>query len=322
MSFSYRKYSQLLILACLISSVICTPSALASIEVDDQWKLPGLADMPIRRWRNSDLKPKVIVLALHGFMLHGGTYDKLARHLADHGAVFVAPDLCGFGRWLFEKERWPGASRIDYKESQRRIVSLLKHLRLSYAETPIVCLGESMGANLCVALGASHPELVDGLILSNPCIIRERTIAKPRLIGDVLLGVLCPWCQINLTPYAETHVPKESLNDHLVRTKIHGWTMLRTLRGLRTTFEDASKINSKSNLLLLLGANDQLCRYDAIERLLLPLEVSSKTVLHIAGGEHLLLETNAAREDTAKLINKWLEDTVFMHISDTGKRVE
>lgn len=317
--------SQCLVLAFAILfdglGMCCTKTA-AAVIYESESSLGAELHVPMYRWSDPNTAPRMVVLALHGFMLHGGKFDPLARHLAAGGAIVFAPDLRGFGRWYAVREKWPGGHRVNYKQSQRDVSNLLRQLRSTYPNLPIVCVGESMGANLSVSIAAGHPELVDGLVLSSPCIVKRRTLMHLRIIGDAVMGVLCPWYQVDLIPYAQKYVSEDSLKDPLVRKQAGAWEVLHTLRGLHTSLDKASLVKSKIQVLVLRGSNDRLCKFDAVAHLTNRLGSSCK-VLHCSADQgHLLLEDPDNVTASESLIDDWLSGKLCQDRESGGNVVE
>lgn len=292
--------------ACFIGPV-CPSPTWASIAYTESSSVGSRLHIPVYEWSNPNHPKRVVVLALHGFMLHGGKFDNLARRLADHGAVVFAPDLRGFGRRYFEPDKWPGGNQIDHNKSKQDALSLLRELRSEYPMIPIICLGESMGANLSLSAAAERPDLIDGLIMSSPCIIKSKTFLRLRLIRDALVSTMSPNHQINLTPYAEKFMSEKSLNDPLVRRKASAWEILRTLWGLKTSLKRASQLDSKIEVLILRGSNDTLCKYDSVKHLTTRLASTCKVLRNITNQGHLLLEDPASVEASEGPIESWLD---------------
>jgi alpha-beta hydrolase superfamily lysophospholipase len=309
------------ILCCLVS--LGCGKALAAVEYQESGTLAQDLQIPISEWVDTSVPSRVVILALHGFMLHGGKFDKLAHHLASHGAIVVAPDLRGFGRFYFAADKWAGGSRMNYKQSQLDALALLRKLRSKYPQLPIVCLGESMGANLSVSLAAEHAELVDGLILSSPCAMKRKTMLHLRIIRDAVLGILCPsQYQVDLIPYAQKFVSGETLADPLVRKKAGAWEILRTLRGLNSSLSKASRIKANVQVLVLRGSSDQLCKYDAVAHLANNIASPCK-VLHCAADQgHLLLEDPMNVTESESLIDDWLAGKLCADFETKRKALE
>ncbi len=88
------------------------------------------------------------------FTLHGLTYDHLAYHLAKEGMIVFSPDLPGSGR------RWQKDS-ISYLKAEKDLEDIIQSVKNTYKNTPIICLGESLGANLALSIAESRPDLTD-----------------------------------------------------------------------------------------------------------------------------------------------------------------
>lgn len=85
----------------LIAAAILSISLPVSAKVvrEDFPKIEGAPAVHLYQWRDPALKPKAVALAVHGLIMHGATYDSLARELASRGVIVVALDLRGYGRW-------------------------------------------------------------------------------------------------------------------------------------------------------------------------------------------------------------------------------
>ena len=110
------------------------------------------------------------MVALHGFTLHGGMYQRLAQLL---GETVVAPDLPGHGRSHIEPVAM--GSTVD------AIAALLTTL-----ETPLL-LGYSQGGRVALQVALTYPNLISGLALvSTSAGLRERDRIKRRVADDAL----------------------------------------------------------------------------------------------------------------------------------------
>lgn len=129
---------------CAAASV--TPTHAQSIWLPDSYVGTTL-NLPIHHWENKSVKRKGIILAIHSYLLHGGTYDKTARYFADRGYSVYAPDLRGFGRWKSEGRSFGGDSEVDFAKSKDDLQRIALFLRETNPDTPIIYMGESLGAN-------------------------------------------------------------------------------------------------------------------------------------------------------------------------------
>ena len=89
------------------------------------------------------------VVALHGFTLHGGMYERLAA-VAEVG--FLAPDLPGHGRTTI--------SPITTRTAVDGVADLLTTL-----DEPPLLLGYSQGGRIALQVALTYPDLVGSLML-------------------------------------------------------------------------------------------------------------------------------------------------------------
>lgn len=74
----------------------------AKVIREDYPQIEGAPAVHLYQWRDPAIRPKAVALAIHGLVMHGATYDKLARELASKGVIVVAQDMHGYGRWYKE----------------------------------------------------------------------------------------------------------------------------------------------------------------------------------------------------------------------------
>ena len=141
----------------------------AAVQRDDRTDLPVAA--PVYSWYDSTQKPKAIAIAVHGLIMHGGTFDTMAKQLAANGVIVYAPDLRGYGRWLDEKSASGGSkarSETDYESSYLDLVTLIREAKKKNPGLPLYCIGESLGTAMVLRAAAEMPNAVDGMILPAP----------------------------------------------------------------------------------------------------------------------------------------------------------
>lgn len=135
-----------------------------------------------------------VQLLVHGLGGAATNWLEVMVGLAEHGPV-VAPDLPGFGR---TRPQRPKSSRV------RANVGFLRALAATLGVDRAVVHGNSMGGLLVTLLAATHPRLVERLVLLDPALpgprrqlyrLSRQTLltfapfAVPRL-GGMLLGRL------------------------------------------------------------------------------------------------------------------------------------
>jgi len=120
-----------------------------------------------------------VVLGIHGVTASSMALVAVARHLGP-GYTLAAPDLRGRGR----SNRLPGPYGL------RRHGEDCAAVIRAVGDGPVVVLGQSMGAYVGVVLAATHPDLVERLVLADgglPVSLPEGLDA-----GSVLESVLGP----------------------------------------------------------------------------------------------------------------------------------
>ena len=113
----------------------------------------------------------VRVVFLHGWERSGKDFATCATELAGSGVASVALDLPGFGSSPLPLI--PGGARL-YAEL---LVPALEKL----SSEPLVLVGHSFGGRIATVLGAYHPTLVRGLVLTGAPLVRRVTTVKSPL---------------------------------------------------------------------------------------------------------------------------------------------
>lgn len=113
--------------------------------------------MVLHAYRYGPDKP-VQVLAVHGLTGHGRRWETLAsEHLPE--VSILAPDLIGHGR-----SSWAAPWTIEAN------VAALAELLDAEAAGPVLVAGHSFGGAIALALAATRPDLVSGLVLLDPAV--------------------------------------------------------------------------------------------------------------------------------------------------------
>ncbi len=120
-------------------------------------------DLPLRVWQPK-VRPKAIVVALHGFNDYSNAFTDTGNYFKRRGIALYAYDQRGFGASP-QTGIWAGEDNLV-----RDAGDLVDLLAARYHHTPIFLMGESMGGAV-VLITASRRELpVSGLILSAPAV--------------------------------------------------------------------------------------------------------------------------------------------------------
>ncbi|MDX2468484.1 MAG: alpha/beta fold hydrolase [Acidimicrobiia bacterium] len=113
-----------------------------------------------------------IVVALHGFTLHGASFERFAT---EFGSTVLAPDLPGHGQ-----------TKIDPITIDTTVSALAELLRRT-PESPIL-LGYSQGGRVAVQVALRHPELISGLVLVSTSPGLSERARKLRIVADDALA--------------------------------------------------------------------------------------------------------------------------------------
>jgi acylglycerol lipase len=300
----------------LLSMQILVPTSAQVIRQDDL-RLGSKEHIPVYLWRDRQVKPKALAIAIHGLVMHGGVYDVLARRLAAQGFIVLAPDLRGYGRWVKEQGAEKRAG-LDYEQSFEDLMNTTKAFKSQYPNLPLYAIGESLGADLALHLASAAPGLVDGLVLSSPAIKRRSFCRSIMVHASRLLRK--PQMTINLIPYIKRYasedprVIEETLNDPLVRKKMTTFDLIKTCTFIKPTLQYAEQVPAAVPVLIMQGSKDRVVRSNAVMLLLSHLKSRDQTVRWFSERGHVLLETSFAHPDTLRTIEAWLQEHILNNV--------
>ncbi len=309
------KFLRVCLLTLLIASFV--PSqCLAEVIRDDTAKVQNVS-LPICQWESSDVKPRAVAILVHGLTMHGGIYDKLARHLVDQGFKVIAPDLHGYGRWadlpLEERICKECGAQVCYQKSRRELLGLVDEVKAENPGLPLYMIGESLGADMVLYSASERPKLINGIVLSSPAIKRRFNLV-PRVMRDVCLIAHNPFRQVDLVPYMkkfaseDQRIIDEAVNDRLVRKKLTTWELFKTIHTMRPSLHYADKVPANMPVLVIQGDQDRMLKSNAVCDLLKHLSTQDQTVRWFKDRGHLLLETAYLHSDTLNTVEDWLNE--------------
>jgi pimeloyl-ACP methyl ester carboxylesterase len=135
--------------------------------------LRALADGTIFGETYGDGEPAVVWL--HGWARRGSDFAAAANELAASGVSSIALDLPGFGSS-------PAPHQAGGARSYAPIVAATMN---EIASQPVTLVGHSFGGRVAICVAASHPELVNAVVLTGVPLLRSapsRTKTSYRLI--------------------------------------------------------------------------------------------------------------------------------------------
>lgn len=262
----------------------------------------------VNTWLNSERPVRRVVLLVHGLMMHGRSFDELARHLVGNDIMVVAPDLRGFGRSYFRQGR---RSPIDYEASLDDVLHLSRHLKTHF-DAPVVIGGESLGAHVARALVASYPALYSGLILSSPC-IRPRMVSFsliPHAVSEAVQIGLLKYREVDLKPFASRFLKDEPdhlkhyLEDPMSRKSLDVLELIESMLVVGS-FQPA-RLPAHIPVLVFRGENDGVCRSASYNQFISTLK-TDKIRYHRCGScAHIILQSKTIDPSIVAVLLDWL----------------
>lgn len=249
-------------------------------------------------------EPRAVVIALHGFNDHKGSYAEFGAYAAAHGIRVEAFDQAGFG----ERERpgiWPGKRRLV-----EELHAAIRDARRRFPGRPVHVLGESMGSAIAV-VAAADPAAppIDGLILTAPAIWGGADMPAGYRTGLRILATLVPPLKVS-----GRHVDiLASDNIDMLRALGRDPLYIRTTRidavaGLVELMDEARAVAPGLDLpmIVMRGARDEVVKPQMQARFVQELRASDCSTVTYVNGWHLLLR-DLQRETVFADVIAWIE---------------
>ncbi len=267
--------------------------------------MPDGMALALRSWL-PDAPPRAVVLALHGFVDHGGNAWLEGAPLLNAGGVaFYAYDQRGFGHSP-HRGVWPGQDTLvaDAREALRLVA-------LRHPGVPVFLMGESMGAAVAVLAAQDAPRL-HGLVLLAPAVLSRGQLPGVAVaLVDASVALLPA---LGVRPGAGGIAPSDNRaalarlgRDPLVLQEVR----LDLVGGLLDLMDAAVTALPECcavPVLVLNGGQDAVVPIRIQRRVLGALPPrEGRRVLHYPQGFHLLLRDNV-RADVARDILAWMAD--------------
>jgi alpha-beta hydrolase superfamily lysophospholipase len=161
---------------------------------DDSFIMSDGARLPVRVW-HTEGKPRVVILALHGFNDSRDAWEIPAPDFTAAGMAIYAPDQRGFGE-APGRGLWPGGEALT--DDAAEMVAIL---RRRHPGLPLVLMGESMGGAVLMRL-ATRPNApnVRGYVLVAPAVWGRAEMNIFERGGLWLAATLTPGMEISRPP--------------------------------------------------------------------------------------------------------------------------
>lgn len=270
------------------------------------------ADMnaPVYVWSDPDRHPEAIVIGLHGGAMHGRSFKHLAAKLVDRNYWFVSIDMRGYGKAFHQGTQ--SDQTLNFTQSMADVREVILRLERAFPDTPVICLGESLGANIGLLMSAEWPNHIDGLIAINP-FSSPRLFLHPQMMVHLVKFIIKPSVRLNLSPYLKNRLSSdrqqtlEHLRDPLARNRQSlfelGRTIVFNLKGKRM----ASTLPASLRVLFIVGAKDRLCSVKGAKRLFKTVSSADKTLVVFQNQGHLMVETSEIAPEVLTAISQWLD---------------
>jgi len=310
--------------ALALTTLTTTTSVMPALAAEDQplecqhhIDLEYQLNMPIYHWAPQG-KPKGVILAIHGLVMHGQTYDELGKTLAEQGFLVYATDMRGYGRLTKEYPHEFCSSKdckqkINYDKSQADLTRLAEQLKSNNDGLPLYIVGESMGAAMAIRIASQKPELASGLVLSAPA-IKAHNFFDKNSMKNLPLIVANYKRQLNLMPYVKRYasedpqIVRELSEDPLLRRKMCAKDLYASRSCINRTLAYVPKISSKQPVLVLQAKDDRCVRADAVQLLMKNLKTQDQEIRWFEERGHILIETAHIMPDTMETIVSWLNN--------------
>lgn len=323
MSRQFIKHFVTFITLLFSTQLLMSFPANAKVVRLDEVDLAGKHYPYLYQWSDPEFKPKAIILAIHGITLHGLVYENLASHLAQEGALVLAPDLPGCGR------RWQIDS-VSYLKAQKDLTDIIQSAKSTYKDIPVILLGESLGANLSLTVAQHRPDLVDGLILSSPALKRRVNVSPKIVVGsmNLLLSFVKADTEVDLSPYVRAYASEDPviiqtmLADPLIHRQVKGQDLWNSCQAMKNVFKHAKLVSKTTPVLIIQGSQDKILKADAIIKLVSTLSCEDQTVKWFNDRGHMLIEECQPKADILQTIDTWFKvhvDKPIMEVKSTEK---
>ena len=303
--------------ALAVALFLSVPTCEAQSLQQESVKLTGqTVNVPGYKWFDSTVKPKAVVLAIHGGVQHAGVFKPLAEQLAPRGILVYSIDLYGHGEWLAEATA-SGAERprLNYTGSTKDVVALTNKLREQHPGLPIFCIGESLGASVALHAVNIDAKLFDGLILASPGTSLHVNPDPTPVFESVWQGAKSLGKSIDITAHIrrmseDPRVNEATLSDPRLRKVQSLADLIHSGLFVRQNTTLVPRIDPAIPVLVLQGDRDEICSAKSVDVLYKKFPSSDKTLKTFKDIGHLLVTMDHLKPEVVSTVTSWLDDHV------------
>jgi acylglycerol lipase len=256
---------------------------------------------PCISWVDPIVKPRVILLCIHGLGLYSGSYKDFGTIMSRRGVGVYAIDVRGFGSWM----KSGGQKEVDFNGCLEDIHTAITSIRAANPGLPFFLLGESMGGAIALRFASEHPEMISGLISSVPAGDRfQQKKMDLKVAVDMLKG---PNKQVDIGDSIVKQATKnEKLRDDwasnpLDRMNLSPKDLVHFQKFMNENHEAAKSITDLP-VLFVEGTRDRLVKPEGTWDLFNQLQTANK-VFFALPSEHLVFEETQDDNSERKLKN-------------------
>jgi alpha-beta hydrolase superfamily lysophospholipase len=274
----------------------------------------GNGSAPCISWVSPVVKPRAVLLCIHGLGLYSGSYANFGRNLSRLGISVYAIDVRGFGSWM----KNGGHEKVDFDACLDDVKTTLVSIKAANPGLPVFLLGESMGGSIALRTASLHPDLIAGLVSAVPSGDRfkqKKTDLKVAI--DFLKG---PNKQFDVGPSLvdqATNNPKlrdDWVNNPLDRMDLSAKELIQFQSFMNDNHDSAKKITDLS-VMMVEGNKDKLVKPEGTWDLFNDIASPEKTFLAIPS-EHLIYEEQQDKERIHDVrINRLTAAWILSHVA-------
>jgi len=261
------------------------------------------------------MKPKALLLCIHGLGLYSGSYANFGKHLARLGISVYAIDVRGFGSWM----RNGGHEQVDFDGCLRDVKTTLNSIRAANPGIPVFLLGESMGGAIALRAASMYPDLINGLISAVPS--GDRFKQKKTNLKVALQFLKGPNKQFDVGTSVvdqatkNPKLRKDWADNPLDRMDLSPKELIQFQSFMNDNHDSAKNITTVP-VLMVEGNNDKLVKPEGTWELFNDIECEQKSFLAVPS-EHLIYEEQQDKERVYdRRIDRLTAAWIFCHIED------
>jgi len=262
---------------------------------------------PVKYWKA--VKPRAIIIAVHGFNDYSNFFRMPGNFLKEHGITSYAYDQRGFGG-TENIGVWAGT--YAYAND---LNTFIKYVNDLHPELPIYILGASMGAAVVSVARTMKSDIdcVKGIIFVAPAVLTSGDIPWYQEM-IISASKYLPWLRINDTPILNVEfsdnmeILKGLKEDPLVIKDIEISSIHGVIDLMKTAVTNAPLI--REDTLVLWGNRDDVIPQVSVENFLSRLPRNQLTSIFYKKGYHMLLRDLQAQRVWDDILN-WIDNRDF-----------